>query len=85
METQRLLPKQAEIHSGSDGSGIGAGDDGDFTGTVTIGGNAAVIAAGSDEGCGIGASDGENMNGIIIIRDHAKVTAYGGDQGAAIG
>ena len=56
-----------------------------FTGTVTIGGNAAVIAAGSDEGCGIGASDGENMNGIIIIRDHAKVTAYGGDQGAAIG
>ena len=43
----------------SEGSGIGTGDEGKFTGTVTIGGNAAVVAAGSDEGCGIGASDGE--------------------------
>ena len=64
----RVTAKAGGDHNGSDGSGIGTGDDGDFTGTVTIGGNAAVIAAGSDEGCGIGSSDGENMNGIIIIR-----------------
>ena len=46
METQGLLPtaKAGGDHNGSDGSGIGTGDEGRFTGTVTIGGNAAVVA-----------------------------------------
>ncbi len=71
----------------SSGAGIGSGDKGNVSGTITIGGNAQVTAGSNDNGAGIGGGEKGSITstGRIIIRGSAKVTAIGEDEGTGIG
>ena len=71
-------------------AGIGTGDDGDFTGSITIDGNANVTAkAGGDhngyDGSGIGTGDDGAFAGTVTIGGNATVVAAGSDEGCGIG
>ncbi len=69
---------------GTRGSGIGGGSHGATGGTITINGNAQIIAEGGLYGAGIGGGfngDGEN----ITISGNAQVTAQGGNSATGIG
>ena len=68
-----------------DGAGIGSGNNGDMSGSITIDGNANVDAIGSYDGAGIGAGDGGKMSGDITIGGNAQVTAASESDGAGIG
>lgn len=69
----------------ADGAGIGAGDEGDMRGTITIDGEAVVHAAAQDNGAGIGSGEYGAMSGTITIGGNAQVTATNDDDGAGIG
>lgn len=64
---------------------IGSGEKGNFTGTITIDGNAKVTADATWCGPGIGCGEKGDYNGDIIIGGNAKVTASGGSASAGIG
>lgn len=69
----------------SDGSAIGAGNKGNFTGRIIIDGHANVTAINNDEGAGIGAGEEGNFAGTVIIGDYARVYCEGNDDSAGIG
>lgn len=64
---------------------IGSGEKGNFTGTITIDGNAKVNADATWCGPGIGCGEKGDYNGDIIIGGNAEVTASGGSASAGIG
>lgn len=64
---------------------IGSGEKGNFTGTITIDGNAKVTADATWCGPGIGCGEKGDYNGDIIIGGNAEVAASGGSASAAIG
>lgn len=64
---------------------IGSGEKGNFTGTITIDGNAKVTADATWCGPGIGCGEKGDYNGDIIIGGNAEVTASGGSASAGIG
>lgn len=68
-----------------DGTAIGSGEKGDFTGKIIIDGNADVTAIANDRGAGIGAAERGDFRGEIIIGGNAKVYAQGNDGSAGIG
>ena len=68
-----------------DGAGIGSGDDGNMSGSITIDENAKVNAFSQENGAGIGSGGYGNMSGSITISGNAQVTAGSGWDGAGIG
>ncbi len=64
---------------------IGSGEKGNFTGTITIDGNAKVNAEATWCGPGIGCGEKGDYNGDIIIGGNAEVAASGCSASAAIG
>ena len=69
----------------ADGAGIGSGEYGAMSGTITIDGEAVVHAAAQDNGAGIGSGEDGAMSGTITIGGNAQVTAWSDDRGAGIG
>lgn len=69
----------------ADGAAIGSGEDGDFTGSVVIDGNARVEAKSNDRGAGIGAGEEGDFRGSVTIGGNAYVWAEGDDDSAGIG
>lgn len=74
---------QADDHIG--GAGIGSGDGGDMSGSITIDQNAVVNASSNEDGAGIGSGYNGNMSGDITIGGSAQVTARSSWDGAGIG
>lgn len=72
-------------HSDTGSAAIGSGEKGNFTGTITIDGNAKVTADATWCGPGIGCGEKGDYNGDIIIGGNAEVTASGGSASAGIG
>lgn len=68
-----------------DGAGIGSGDGGNMSGSITIDENAKVNAFSQEDGAGIGSGEYGNMSGSITISGNAQVTAGSGWDGAGIG
>lgn len=68
-----------------DGAGIGSGNNGDMSGSITIDGNASVDSFSDYDGAGIGSGDGGEMSGDITIGGNAQVTAVSECDGAGIG
>ena len=69
-----------------DGAGIGSGEDGNMSGSITIDENAKVNAFSQENGAGIGSGEYGNMSGgSITISGNAQVTAGSGWDGAGIG
>ena len=68
-----------------DGAGIGSGEDGNMSGSITIDGNTKVNAFSQENGAGIGSGEYGNMSGSITISGNAQVTAGSGWDGAGIG
>jgi len=76
------------LNKGEYGAGIGSGDYGDISGSITIGGNAKVTAVGgTDGGAGIGSGDYGDMTegSSIIIKDNSVVKATSQNDNPAIG
>lgn len=73
----------ADDHIG--GAGIGSGDGGDMSGSITIDQNAVVNASSNEDGAGIGSGYNGNMSGDITIGGSAQVTARSSWDGAGIG
>lgn len=77
---------EAETYdSGTYAAGIGSTDGEDMSGSITIGGNATVVAYANDDGAGIGSGYGGDMTGSITVKDSAKVDAESNWDGAGIG
>ena len=74
---------RADDHIG--GAGIGSGDGGDMSGSITIDQNAVVNASSNEDGAGIGSGYNGNMSGDITIGGSAQVTARSSWDGAGIG
>ena len=74
---------RADDHIG--GAGIGSGDGGDMSGSITIDQNAVVNASSNEDGAGIGSGCKGNMSGDITIGGSAQVTARSSWDGAGIG
>ena len=72
------VPGDESFGTLSGGAGIGAGDEENLNGTVTITDNADVIAASGKNGAGIGSGCEASFKGTIIISGNAKVTARTG-------
>ena len=72
------VPGDESFGTLSGGAGIGAGDEENLNGTVTITDNADVIAASGKNGAGIGSGCEASFRGTIIISGNAKVTARTG-------
>ena len=68
-----------------DGAGIGSGEYGNMSGSITIDGNTKVNAFSQENGAGIGSGEDGNMSGSITIGGNGKVTAWSEDNGAGIG
>ena len=81
---------QVSATGAENSAGIGTGDDGNFTGSITIDGNAKVTAKASgdhddSEGSGIGTGDDGDFTGTVTIGGNAAVIAAGTDEGCGIG
>ena len=72
------VPGDEKFGTLSGGAGIGAGDEENLNGTVTITDNADVTAVSGKKGAGIGSGCEASFKGTIIISGNAKVTARTG-------
>ena len=72
------VPGDEKFGTLSGGAGIGAGDEENLNGTVTITDNADVTAVSGKNGAGIGSGCEASFKGTIIISGNAKVTARTG-------